>query len=157
MTLSGYTTWIALAALGVSIGGVIRQVRRDRRVAVKSSAAFVIVRLIDDHGTYWWKVENHGPDTAWLKALNVVPIDAPPEAEHGTGDDPNEPTAADPPLHDARLLPAILAPHSHVFLRADPGDVPPPYRAMVWDSDKVTGRRFRQRAFSRPVAPEPPP
>jgi len=67
-------------------------------VAVKSSAAFVIVRLIDDHGTYWWKVENHGPDTAWLKALNVVPIDAPPEAEHGIGDDSNEPTAADPPL-----------------------------------------------------------
>ena len=50
----------------------------------------------------------------------------------------DEPTAADPPLHDARLLPAILAPHSHVFLRADPGDVAPPYRAMVWYSDKVT-------------------
>jgi hypothetical protein len=146
---------VAIAALALSGWAVWRTSRRERQHDEMARAAFVQVRLIRYEKEYWWRIENHGPDTAWLWALNVVNTNAPPEAEHGEGEQFNDPSPARPPLHDPRLLPRLLPSRTHVLVKADLGQTQPPYRAMVWFSDRrndVTSLK----AVSRPVAPEPP-
>ena len=96
---------VALVALALAGWVAIRQWRRDRVSDEEEKAAFVQVPLIGYDGETWWRIENHGPQTAWLWALNVVAIDAPPEAEHRKGDDFNEPSPADPPLRELQLIP----------------------------------------------------
>ena len=64
---------IALVALALSGWVAIRQWRRDRVSDEEAKAAFVQVRLIGYDGEKWWRIENHGPQTAALQGLLVPP------------------------------------------------------------------------------------
>ena len=134
-------TTIAAIALLVSLAVAWRQWRRDgaqdklaartqalevaeqQREAVERSKAWVVLRLVEIDGTYWWKLTNLGASHAHLLALHAYPLDLPHDPSP-LRDESGKPIPADPPLHDPRLLDAGLPPGDVMLIPADPCQPP---------------------------------